>query len=117
MLGIVNATSGTVYSLGAVGIHGPVRAFTTDPTRSKAYGVAGDESDLGLCFYYDEVQGVRELGRALAGSTLPCGLACSSVLNAIALSPDGTCLAIGAADRLGTVYLYRRIGDKPKDNR
>jgi hypothetical protein len=111
LLALVNAASGAVYSLGAVGIHGPVRALTTDPTRSKAYGVAGDESDLGLCFYYDDVQGVRELGRALAGSTRPCGLACSCVLNAIAWSPDGTGLAIGAADRLGTVYLYHQVSN------
>jgi hypothetical protein len=117
LLAIVNGSSGTVYSLGAVGVHGPIRALTTDPSRSKAYGVAGDQSDLGLCFYYDDVQGVRELGRALAGPTRPCGLACSCVLSAIALSPDGTCLAIGAADRLGTVYLYRGIGGKPKDSR
>jgi hypothetical protein len=27
----------------------------------------------------------------------------------VALSPDETCLAIGVADRLGTVYVYHNV--------
>lgn len=96
----------TVLSLGPVCRQGPVRGIGVDASGTRAFGTAGDENDLGSCFYYDETVGVRELGRAFTSDTAPGLLGNSCVLSAAAVSPSGHKLAIGGADRLGTVYVY-----------
>jgi hypothetical protein len=106
LLAMVEPGTNRVFALGAVAPHGPVRAVTANADRTAAYGTVGDSSDLGHCFYYDDQRGVLELGRAFTAETEPWGVANSCVLNALALSPSGRKLAIGAADRLGTIYVY-----------
>lgn len=108
LLALVNPARKSVFNLGPVCSQGPVRALCADTGRKFAFGTAGDEWDLGNCFYFDERSGVRELGRAFTGDSDPWGTSNSCVLSAVALSPSGEKLAIGAADRLGTVYIYHR---------
>lgn len=109
LLARVDPAGGAVFALGAVAPHGPVHQIVTDAARTKAFGVAGDESDLGSCFRYDDVNGVWELGRTYTSEGGEAGVACSCQPCCLAISPDGTGLAIGAADRLGTVYVYRDL--------
>ena len=71
-----------------------------------AYGVAGDENDLGNIFYYDDRQGLHWKGSVFreelgAGATLS-----GDQLYRIALSPDRKTLAVGTIDRMGAIYLY-----------
>jgi hypothetical protein len=108
LLALIDPVRKTVFNLGPVCPQGPVRALCSDVGRTVAFGTAGDEWDLWSCFYYDDRIGVRELGRTFTGDTDPWGSANSCILTAVALSPSGNKLAIGAADRLGTVYVYHR---------
>ena len=109
MLARIDVLRGTVFSLGAVAVNGPVHQIVTNAGKSVAYGVAGDVSDLGSCFRYDDTNGPWELGRTFTGECTKEGLACSCQPCCLALSPDESRLAIGAADRLGTVYVYRNL--------
>ncbi|MCY2923951.1 MAG: hypothetical protein NT031_00665 [Planctomycetota bacterium] len=109
LLARVDPAAGTAFALGAVAPHGPVHQIVTNAAGTIAYGVAGDESDLGSCFRYDDVQGLWELGRTYTYESSKAGVACSCQPVCLALSPDETRLAIGAADRLGTVYVYRDL--------
>lgn len=109
MLALLDIGAGTVFSLGAVAPHGPVHQIVTNVAQTLAYGVAGDRDDLGHCFRFDDVRGVWELGRTFTSETELPGLACSCRPCCLALSPDEQRLAIGVADRLGTVYIYRGI--------
>lgn len=115
LLALVESDAQTVFNLGPVCPQGPVRALCANAARTMAFGTAGDEWDLGSCFYYDDRLGVRELGRTFTGDSDPWGSANSCVLTAIALSPSGHKLAIGAADRLGTVYIYHQPKVPGKD--
>ena len=108
MLARVDPKKKTVMSLGPVCRQGPVRAISVDASKRRAFGTAGDVDDLGSVFYFDADVGLRELGRTFTGESSPWGLANSCVLSAIALSPSGHKLAIGSADRLGTVYVYHQ---------
>jgi len=113
LLAVVDPQRGTVFNLGPVCPQGPVRALATDAVRTRAYGIAGDEDDLGSCFYVDDRSGVRELGRTFTRDDAPWGSANSCLLSALAVSPSGDRVAIGSADRLGTIYLYHRIQGVP----
>lgn len=109
LLARVDPGSGKAFSLGPVAPHGPVHQIVTNAACTIAYGLAGDESDLGSCFRYDDVNGPWELGRTYTSEGTEAGVACSCQPCCLALSPDETRLAIGAADRLGTVYIYRDL--------
>ncbi|MBR6747828.1 MAG: hypothetical protein IKM07_02735, partial [Clostridia bacterium] len=94
------------FALGPAWVNGPVRAMTAAPDGHTVWGVAGDEEDMCVVFSYSDDRGLRWLGNAYANSTSR-GVHSSPQLTAIAVSPDGTILAIGAGGRMGHVYLYR----------
>jgi len=94
------------FALGPAWVNGPVRAMTAAPDGHTVWGVAGDEEDMCVVFSYSDDRGLRWLGNAYANSTSR-GVHSSPQLTAIAVSPDGTMLAIGAGGRMGHVYLYR----------
>ena len=79
--------------------------MATSPDGRKVYGVAGDPDSLGMIFVYDSESGLQLLGwnhfedgageESIGVSCEPC---------CIAVSPDGTRIAVGMKDRLGCVY-------------
>lgn len=95
-----------VYSLGMAGYNGPIRSLTSSADGSFAYGTAGDEEDLGMLFKYSDVCGLELLGMIQVQTPETDGMLESNVLSACCISPDGTKLAVGGADRLGTVYIF-----------
>lgn len=105
MLAIVAGDS--VFALGACAPHGPVHDMAVTSDLTKVYGVAGDPSDLGMVFSYDDLNGVQQLGRVHFSDPNKvggCGL--SSEPYCIAISGDDRKLAIGVIDRLGCVYEF-----------
>lgn len=105
MLALVRP-DGSVFSLGTAAANGPVHQICVNEARTIAYGVAGDEYDLGNIFYYDDRQGLHWKGSVFreelgAGTTLS-----GDQLYRIALSPDEKTLAVGTIDRMGAIYLY-----------
>lgn len=109
MLARVDLEQGKAFSVGAVCTNGPVHQIVTNAARTLAFGVAGDEADLGSCFRYDDENGIWELGRTYTFEGTRSGLSNSCQPCCVALSPDESRLAIGAADRLGAVYVYRNL--------
>lgn len=100
--------TGQTFSLGAVGVHGPVHQIATDAATANAFGVAGDPQDLGHVFHYNDETGLREVGRTFLAP--PTDIVCSNTQpTTVALSPDGTRLAVGVADALACVYLYTDV--------
>jgi len=96
---------GEVFSLGAAAAYGPVRCICTNAAHTKLWGVAGDVEDMGYVFTYDDLNGLRQCGMLnynAAGFYRPTA---SNVLSSIAVNADETRLAIGGADRLGTVHV------------
>ena len=98
---------GRVYSLGAASFNGPVHDLATDGSGSRVFGVAGHTMDLGMVFEYDNENGLRWRGRCYVYTADEPYLSLSSEPVCCALSPDGTWLAVGVADRMSCVYLYR----------
>jgi len=96
---------GELFGLGAGWVNGPVRAMTSNKAGTLAYGVAGDEDDLGIVFSYDDRRGIRWLGHVMTGS-LEYGYHGSDLLTAVALNGDETILTVGSGGRMGMVYLY-----------
>ena len=98
--------SGDVYALGNAAAYGPIRCVCTNAARTKLWGVAGDDEDMGYVFTYDDEEGLRQLG-ILNYNTHGyfSGPTASNVLSSIALSPDEKTLAIGGADRIATVHI------------
>jgi len=96
-------------SLGQAALQGTVRQIVTNGTRTRAYGLAGDESDLDLLFAYDLSSGLRRLGRMIHSLPATPYVVGSYQPRTLALSPDGQTLAIGVIDRLGCVYLYTNL--------
>lgn len=95
-----------VFSLGMAGYNGPIRSLASTPDGRTAYGTAGDDSDLGMVFKFDE-QGLTLKGNIKFGSSKSeLASFASNVLSCCAVSKDGKKLAIASADRLGSVYLY-----------
>ncbi|MDD6876473.1 MAG: hypothetical protein PUD44_01610 [Clostridiaceae bacterium] len=105
LLGIVRA-DGSVFSLGNAAPYGPVRCMVTNAERTKVWGVAGDVEDMGMVFSYDDEHGIAQIGHLNYNSPnfMDCPSA-SNVLTSIALSRDGKMLAIGGADRIGSVHI------------
>ncbi len=103
MLGLIRG--GKVFGLGSVCDGGEVHDMATSPDGRKVYGVAGDPDSLGMIFVYDSESGLQLLGwnhfedgageESIGVSCEPC---------CIAVSPDGTRIAVGMKDRLGCVY-------------
>jgi len=91
-----------VFSLGPCAPNGPVHGMAVSSDKSKAYGVAGDKSDLGMVFTYDDEKGLIMHGRIFVFE----GMGTSCEPYCIAISPDDKKLAIGVVDRLGCVYEF-----------
>jgi hypothetical protein len=96
-----------VFSLGPAAPNGPVHCITTNTAKTVAFGVAGDEQDLGMVFSYDDDNGMCWLGRVFATEPHEPGIGASCELSCCALSPDGSTLAIGSKDRMGCIYMYK----------
>lgn len=102
VLGILEGDD--VFRLGRVCPNGPVRALAASADGRVAYGVGGDESDLGCVFRYTREAGVEELGCLHFDSMEEPGIHCSCQPCCCDVSADGKTVAIGVADRLGCVY-------------
>lgn len=108
MLAIIGDS--TCFHLGPVAAHGPIHDLATDATGRIAYGVAGDPKDVGQVFRYDDENGLLLLGRIFANSSEEPPISAGSTEPvAIAVSPSGTKVAIGVADRLGCIYVFTNI--------
>lgn len=96
-----------VFSLGMACFNGPIHQLATDREGRRVFGVAGHELDLGMIFEYDDERGLRWRGRNYVYTAGEPYMALSSEPVCCALSPDGEWLAVGVADRMSCVYLYR----------
>lgn len=105
LLGIVRP-DGTVYGLGNAAPYGPVRCMCTNAAKTQLWGVAGDDEDMGMLFYYDDIKGICQVGHL--NYNIPNfmdGPTASNILSSITLSPDEKLLAIGGADRMGAIHI------------
>jgi hypothetical protein len=80
MLARIDPKAGAAFALGSVAVNGPVHQIVTNAAGTVAYGVAGDPSDLGFCFRFDDTHGVWELGRTMSFEGTPHVLQLSAVL-------------------------------------
>ncbi len=97
---------GKVFNYGNAAPLGPVRCMSVTPDGKRLYGTAGDVEDMGTIFAFDDEHGLRQLGLINYNSPgYMDGPTASNVLSAIAVSPDGTMLAVGGADRIGAVHI------------
>jgi len=95
-----------VFSMGMACFNGPIHQMAADSTGRIVYGVAGHEMDLGMIFRYDGERGLQWLGRIYVYTDDEPYMSLSSQPVCCALSPDGSRLAVGVADRMSCVYLY-----------
>lgn len=108
LLAIVNGN--TVFALGNAAPHGPVRALHVNAARTRLWGTAGDDEDLGMVFYYDDTVGLRQLGFLIYNiHGYFDGPSASNILSAIAVSPDERFAAVGGADRIGAIHIARLV--------
>ncbi|NLA84036.1 MAG: hypothetical protein GX854_05815 [Clostridiales bacterium] len=97
-----------VFALGPCASYGPVRSMCTNKSRTRLWGTAGDEEDLGTVFYYDDKVGLRQLGFLIYNiHGYIDGPSASNILSCIALSPDESLIAVGGADRIGSIHIAR----------
>lgn len=96
------------FALGAAGPHGPVHQIATNRSQTQAFGVCGDPQDLGHVCCYDDRSGLREVGRTFIW---PQGqiVASNAQPTTVAVSPDGSTVAVGVVDELACVYLYTAV--------
>ena len=102
---IVNP-DGSVFSLGNAAAYGPIRSMCTNKAKTKLWGVAGDDEDLGYVFEYDDVKGLRQ--RGIINYNIPNyfdGPTVANVLSSVCLSPDEKYIAIGSCDRIAEVHV------------
>ena len=105
MAAIVNP-DGSVFSLGNAAAYGPIRSMCTNKAKTKLWGVAGDDEDLGYVFEYDDVKGLRQ--RGIINYNIPKfsdGPSVANVLSSVCLSPDEKYIAIGSCDRIAEVHV------------
>ncbi|MDR1901865.1 MAG: hypothetical protein LBQ88_06255, partial [Treponema sp.] len=98
LLGIVK--NGRVFNLGGMGVSGPVRDLCVNPSKTKLWGVAGGDDDLGMLFTYDDENGLVQIGPVEGKEASPEKIeACRlNVPCAVAVSPDEKILAVGSQD-------------------
>lgn len=95
----------TVCSYGLAAPAGPVRALCVNTEQNLAWGAAGDDADINRLFTFDEKHGIRELGLLKWHSRGVEGTVCADVIDALAVSPDGTTLAVGTHEWIAAVFL------------
>jgi hypothetical protein len=97
-----------VYSLGNAAAYGPVRALFVNADKTRLWGTAGDEEDLGMVFYYDDKVGLRQLGYLIYNiHGYFDGPSASNILSSIVVSKDEKFIAVGGADRIGSIHIAR----------
>jgi hypothetical protein len=96
----------STYGLGAVGVHGPVHQIAV--ANGHAYGVSGDPKDLGNLFHYCAETGLREAGRLMLIPAEEPVLSNTQPVR-VAVSPNGERVAVGVADELGCVYVFKSV--------
>jgi hypothetical protein len=100
--------NGRVFSYGNAAPLGPVRCLCVTKDGKTVYGTAGDAEDMGTVFRFDDEEGLRQMG--LINYNSPGwmdGPTAANVLSSIAVSPDGQYLAVGGADRIGSVHVLK----------
>ena len=102
MLALVRP-NGTVRSEGALGTSGPVRALALAPDGRTVYGVAGHDRGCGYIFRWTLEKGAELLGLAPEAKAPNGRIVAIYRPTAIAVSPDGTRLAVGGADEVAGV--------------
>ncbi|MBE6929378.1 MAG: hypothetical protein E7463_03770 [Ruminococcaceae bacterium] len=106
LVGIIK--DGEVFSLGNAAPQGPVRCLTTNADGTVIWGTAGDEEDMGTIFTYDDKRGLVQRGVISYNSHgWMDGPTAAHILTSITLSPDGQFVAVGNADRLGCVHVFK----------
>ncbi|MFA7159679.1 MAG: hypothetical protein WC299_10285, partial [Kiritimatiellia bacterium] len=105
--GLLAIVSGAdVFALGNATAYGPVRCLYVNAAKTRLWGTAGDEEDLGTVFYYDDKVGLRQLGFLIYNiHGYFDGPSASNVLSSIAVSPDEKLVAVGGADRMGAIHI------------
>jgi sugar lactone lactonase YvrE len=104
LLAIVHGSE--VFALGNAAAYGPVRCLFVNADKTRLWGTAGDEEDLGTVFYYDDRVGLRQLGLVIYNlHGYFDGPSASNILSSIAVSPDETLVAVGGADRMGAIHI------------
>ena len=102
------AKYGVVKNLGNAAPLGPVRCLCTNAEGTVLYGTAGDDEDMGTVFTYDDEHGLRQLGIiSYNAHGRMDGPTAAHILTACTLSPDGRYLAVGNADRIGCVHIFK----------
>lgn len=92
------------FSLGTCTPNAEILQLVYCEKTKTAYGIAGGKNELGIIFSYSDKKGLSTLGRNnVSGES---GLSCSSEPFCIDVSKDGTMLAVGCSDRMGTIYIY-----------
>ena len=107
MFAIVNGDN-KVHAYGNAAPCGQVRCMCTNAAGTKIYGVAGHDYSMGTIFSYDEENGLQQLG--LVNYNSPGyldGPTASNILSSITLSKDEKYLAVGGADRIGAVHIFK----------
>lgn len=104
---LAKVKDGRVFSLGMACFNGPIHQMTVSADGTRVFGVAGHEMDMGMIFEYDNENGLRWRGRNYVYTAGEPYMSLSSQPVCCALSPNGVWLAVGVADRMSCVYLYR----------
>lgn len=104
LLAIVNGSD--VFALGNAAAYGPVRCLCTNENKTRLWGTAGDVEDLGTVFYYDDKVGLRQLGFLIYNiHGYFDGPSASNILSSITVSKDEKLIAVGGADRIGSIHI------------
>lgn len=106
LFGIIK--NGRVFSMGSAAAMGPVRCMAVTKDGKHLWGVAGDVEDMGTIFSYDDENGLVQQGFINYNSPgYMDGPTAANVLSSIAISDDETMIAIGGADRIGSVHIMK----------
>lgn len=101
---------GKVFSYGNAAAQGPVRCMAVTGDGKRLWGVAGDDEDMGTIFSFDDEKGLVQQGMINYNSPgYMDGPTAANILSAIAISPDEKWLAVGGADRIGSVHILKLL--------
>ena len=91
------------FSLGACpNTSGEVREICYCEKTETAYGIIGSYNDISIVFSFDKENGVRYLGRT--HFNIESGLYLNCELSSIAVSEDGSRIAVASNENMGTIY-------------